>query len=262
MSDGFPGEISIIPLNSEKYISFTKTVDETAKNFRERIRLRFIDSLRFMASSLDYLASTLPSDEKKILKSECADLSDEQRILLERKGVFCYDYVDSWDKLNEESLPPKKAFYSQLTNEDISDDEYAFAQKIWSKFNINDLGEHSDLYLKTDVLLLADVFENFRKTCKKIYELDPSNYYTAPGLSFDAMLRYTRVELELLTDVDMLLFVERGIRGGISQCSKRHAVSNNKYMENYDATKESSYIMYLVMNIRFCPYANNYMDIQ
>lgn len=201
LGSGFDGDISIIPLNAEKYISFTKTANSSADKYHEFVKLRFIDSFRFMASSLDYLSSILPSGEKKILRSEYMDLSADQLRLLERKGVFCYDYVDSWEKLSETSLPPKQSFYSTLTDQDISDDDYDFAKEIWSKFNIKTLGEYSDLYLKTDVLLLADVFENFRKTCKAIYHLDPSNYYTAPGLSFDAMLRFTKVKLELLKDI-------------------------------------------------------------
>lgn len=248
LATGFEGDISIIPLNAEKYISFTKTVNGTSDKMTEAIKLRFIDSIRFMASSLDYLSSLIPSDKKKILKSECKNLDSEQLRLLERKGIFCYDYVDSWEKLDETSLPSKDDFYSKLTNQAISEEDYQFAQEVWRKFNIMSLGEYSDLYLKTDVLLLADVFENFRKTCKDIYKLDPANYFTAPGLSFDAMLKYTGVKLELLTDVDMLLFIERGIRGGISQCSKRYATANNKYMDNYDSTKESNYLMYLDAN--------------
>lgn len=248
LANGFEGDMQIIPINAEKYISFSKSVKGTAQPFMEEIKLRFIDSFRFMASSLDYLSSLIPSEKKKILRSECKSLSEEQLQLLERKGVFCYDYVDSWEKLDDLSLPPMKAFYSTLIDSPISDDDYNFAKKVWQKFNIKNLAEYSDLYLKTDVLLLADVFENFRVTCRDIYKLDPANYYTAPGLSFDAMLRYTKVQLELLTDVDMLMFVERGIRGGISQCSKRYVHANNKYMDDYNENEKSSYLMYLDAN--------------
>lgn len=213
------------------------------------IKLKFIDSFRFMASSLDKLSCLIPSEKKTLLRNEFNDASEEQIHLLERKGVFCYDYVDCWQKLDETELPPKEAFFSQLTNEAITDEQYAFANEVWQKFNIQTLGQYADLYLRVDVCLLAIVFENFRETCIKLYKLDPANYYTAPGLSFDAMLKYTKAELGLITDVDMLLFVERGIRGGISQCSKRYAAANNKYMgESFNPEKKSSYIMYFDCN--------------
>lgn len=148
--------------------------------------------------------------------------------------------------MNETSLPTKAQFYSELNDEEIKDEEYEFACKIWEKFGIQTLGDYSELYLKTDVLLLADVFENFRDICHKIYKLDPAHYYTSPGLSFDAMLKYTNIKIELLTDVEMLMFVERGIRGGISQCSKRFVRANNKYMkEDFNPNEKSNFLMYL-----------------
>ncbi|XP_055308224.1 uncharacterized protein LOC129572305 [Sitodiplosis mosellana] len=242
---GFPGELRVISINKEKYISFIKTAADSSNKFNCMIKFKFIDSFRFMASSLDRLSSLIPSDKKTLLRNEFKDISDEQMQLLERKWVFCYDYVDSWERLEETELPSKEAFYSKLTDEKVSDKDYAFATEVWNKFNVKTLGEYADLYLKVDVCLLAIVFENFRETCHQIYKLDPANYYTSPGLSFDAMLRYTKVELSLLTDVDMLLFVERGIRGGISQCSKRHVEANNKYMETFDKEKESTHITYI-----------------
>lgn len=210
LATGFKGEIKIIPINSEKYISFIKTVADSSDKHEETVKFKFIDSFRFMPSSLDYLSSLIPSEKKSILRNEFKNFSDEQLHLLERKGVFCYDYVDSWSKLEETALPHKDAFYSSLTNEHISEKEYEFAVNVWEKFNIKTLGEYADLYLKVDVCLLAIVFENFRQTCSQIYKLDAANYYTIPGLSYDAMLKYTNIEIELLKDVDMLLFVERG----------------------------------------------------
>ena len=108
--------------------------------------------------------------------------------------------------------------------------------------------EYHDLYLKSDVLLLADVFESFRKTCQKNYKFDPAWYYTAPGLSYDAMLKTTRVSLDLLTDIDMAMMIEKGIRGGVSMITTRHSEANNKYMGNYDPKKPSKYIQYLGAN--------------
>lgn len=244
-----PGKVNIIPCNDEKYISFTKVIPNTCgDDFGKSIQLRFIDSFRFMASSLDYLSSLLPAQEKKILQSVCKELTPEQIQLLQRKGVFCYDYIDSLDRLNETTLPSKEMFYNKLNDNHITDAEYEFAKKVWNTFKIKTLGDYSDLYMKTDILLLADVFENFRQTCYNIYKLDPAHYYTAPGLSFDAMLKYTKVKIDLFTDIDMLLFIERGIRGGISQCSKRYSKANHKYMIDYDSTQDTKYLVYLDAN--------------
>lgn len=242
LSSGFDGQISVIPINEQRYISFTKTVPSVRiKNYTQFIRFRFIDSLRFMASSLDQLASLLPFEKKKILKKEHSKygMSEEQIKMLSRKGILCYDYIDSWEKLNQTSIPLKSQFHSKLYDSDISDDNYAFVEQVWGEFNIGTLGQYTDLYLKTDVLLLADVFENFRATCYEIYKLDPAHYYTSPGLSFDAMLKYTKVEIELITDIDMFLMIEKGVRGGLSQCSKRYSKANNKYMEDFDQSSEN-----------------------
>ena len=169
-------------------------------------------------------------------------------LLLARKGVYPYDYVTSIDKFKETKLPPKEAFYSKLTDEEISDEDYQHALNVWSTFKCQTIQDYHDLYLKTDVLLLADVFENFRKTSLKYYKLDPCHYYTVPGLAWDACLKVTKQELQLLTDYDMLMMFEKGIRGRITHISKRYAEANNKYMKDFDKTKPSTFIPYLDAN--------------
>ena len=203
--------------------------------------LAFIDSFQFMSSSLGNLAKNLP-DNKYIHTSEA--FQGEKLALMKAKGVYPYDYMDAEEKFAEKKLPNKEDFYSLLTDEDISDEEYRHAQKVWDTFGIENMGQYHDLYRKSDVLLLADVFENFREINLTNSGLDPCHYVSSPGLSWDAMLKMTKVNLDLISDVDMQLFIEKGMRGGISYIAHRHAQANNKYMKNYDQEAESSYIMY------------------
>ncbi|XP_057322580.1 uncharacterized protein LOC130665964 [Microplitis mediator] len=235
------GKINLLPINKERYLSFTKSIKNTS------VILRFIDSFKFMASSLEKLASFLGDDEKQITKLHFTD--PEQFKLVTRKGAFPYEYISSINKLNDKQLPDQVLFFSKLSKGGISDQHYTFAQLICSKFNISTLGEYSDLYLKTKVLLLADVFENFRQNCFTTYNLDALHYYSAPDLSYDAMLKHTGVELQLLTDPEMVLFIENGIRGGVSQCTNRYAAANNRYMgKEFDPKKTESYLMYYSVN--------------
>ena len=157
--------------------------------------------------------------------------------------------MDSIERFKENKLPPKESFYSSLNDKNISDEDYTHAKKVWDAFKMKNLKDYHELYNKTDVLLLADVFENFRDICMKIYKLDPAHYFTAPGLSWDACLKMTGVKLELLMDVDMLLMVEEGIRGGLSMVSKRFSKANNKYMgDKFNPSEPSKYIQYLDAN--------------
>ena len=169
-------------------------------------------------------------------------------ILLLRKGVYPYEYMDSWEKFNESSLPSKKDFYSNLNIEDIDDVDYSHGNNVFEGFKLENLGDYHDLYVQSDTLLLADVFENFRDMCLEEYELDPAHFLSLPGLAWQACLKKTGVELELLTDYDMLLMVEEGIRGGICHSIHRYAKANNKYMKNYNNNEESSYTQYLDPN--------------
>ena len=179
-----------------------------------------------MASSLDKLSSNLKIDQFVNLKKY---YSGNQLSHLLRKGVYQDNYVDCIQKLDETSLPPKQAFYSKLTGEGITDENYQHAHTVWKEFNIESMMDYHNLYNLSDVLLLADVFKNFRNICMNHYGLDPAWYYSAPGLAWDAALKITKVLLELLSDPDMLLMIDSGIRGGIATISHRHAKANNTY---------------------------------
>lgn len=168
--------------------------------------------------------------------------------LLLRKGVYPYDYMDSFERLQETQLPPKEVFFSTLTGEHISEEDYDHAQRVWEAFGCKTMRDYHDLYLETDVILLTDVFENFRKICMEHYGLDPAHYYTAPGLAYDAALKVSGIKLELLTDPDMMLMVEKGIRGGLTMVSQRYARANNPYMQDFDPSKPTNYLMYLDAN--------------
>jgi len=198
-----------------------------------------------MSSSLSNLVNNLPNEAFKYIGEE---FQDEQLSLMKKKGVYPYDYMDSFKKFEDNRLPKKEDFFSLMNNEHITDEEYQHAQNVWKKFGLSLMGEYHDLYLKSDILLLADVFENFRKACQQYYELDPAHYFTTPGLSWDAMLKMTNTELELMSDVDMFQFIEKGMRGGISYIANRYGKANNKYMKEYDEKASSKYIMYLDAN--------------
>ncbi|CAH3033769.1 unnamed protein product, partial [Porites lobata] len=202
------------------------------------------NSFKFLQTSLVNLVSNLQPDDFHNTKQVFKKNVD----LLTCKGVYPYDYVSSLEKLSETQLPPKEECYSKLNDEDITEDDYQHANNVWDSFKCKSLRDYHDLYLKTDVLLLADVFENFRKTCLKHYKLDPAHYYTSPGLAWDACLKETGQELHLLNDYDMLMMIEKGIRGGITHISKRYAEANNKYMKSYNPDEESTFIQYLDAN--------------
>ena len=245
------GDIKCIPNNEEKYISFSKDIIvgeyENKKGEKVKIKheIRFLDSFKFMASSLESLVGNLGLEKLKETKKEFGEKAE----LLSRKGIYPYDYMNSIKKFSEETLPTKEKFFSKLNDCGVSDEDFDHAQRIWKELGIKELGEYHDLYLKSDVLLLADVFEEFRNVCLENYSLDPAWYYTSPGLSWDALLKYSGVKLELLTDPDMLLMFEKGIRGEISMIPNRFGKANNKYMgDTFDPSQPSKFITYLDAN--------------
>ena len=174
----------------------------------------FIDNLRSILASLSCLLDDLSEINKNISLIELSEKfpniyqfcnrDPSQFSLLLRKVVYPYEYMDCWEKFNGTKLPDKESFYSELNKEGITDEDYVHAQKVWDVFEIKNLGEYHDLYVQSDAILLAEVYENFRDKCIEIYQLDPAHFLSAPGLAWQACLKKTGVELELLTDNDML----------------------------------------------------------
>ena len=228
-------DINVLHNNMEKYMAFMLGR-----------HLSFLDSFQFISSSLDKLVSNLPDDAFKFTSQMFK--KDKKLKLMKKKGIYPYDYIDGFEKFNNTELPSKNDFYSLLNNEHITGEQYQDAQSVWKILKLKSMADYHDLYLGSDVLLLADVFENFRKTCMLYYKLDPCNYFTSPGLSWDAMLKMTEIKLELMTDIDMFQFIEKGLSGGISYIANRYAKANNRYMKNYVENEPTKYIMYLDAN--------------
>ena len=244
--------IECIPNNEEKYITFTKTIitgqytNKKGESKNKTFKIVFKDSLKFMSSSLGALVNNLP---KNGFKNISKYYTPEEVELIKQKGFYPYEYMDTEEKFNDTKLPPQEAFYSKLSGKGITEKNYKHACNVWNTFKMKTFKDYHKLYNETDVLLLADVFENFRNLCLKIYGLDPVYYYTAPGLAWDACLKMTNINLELLSDPNMLLMFEKGIRGGISIISNRYGEANNKYMGNrFNKNKLSKYLMYLDAN--------------
>lgn len=231
------GLIEVIPTTTETFISFSKKIGS--------IKLRFLDSFRFTGSSLLKLVQQLKLadfyETKKLVPQDKIDL-------VLRKGIYCYDYIDDVRKFEEDCLPPKDCFDNRLNETKISQQDYEHACKVWQEFNMKTLGQYHDLYLTLDTTLLCDVFEQFRLTCFNAYGLDALHCYTSPGLTWQAMLKKTKVNIELMTDSNMFLMIQSGIRGGITQAINRNCTANNKYLKDYDSTKPSVYLGYYDAN--------------
>ena len=209
------------------------------KKCMERKKIRFnCEFVEFKNDRLNYKCKECKKSYAKLINEsikhfpalyEFCNVDLDKFFLLLKKDISPYEYMDSWEKFNKNTIPPKEAFYSELNLDGISDADYEHVKKVWEAFEIKNLGEYHDLYVQCDTFLLSDVFENFRNKCIEIYELDPAHFLSAPGLAWQACLKKTKVELELLTDIDMLLMVEKGTRGGICQAIHRYAKANNKY---------------------------------
>ena len=200
----------------------------------------------------------------KYLTEDSKNSGSKNLELIKQKGAYPYEYINSFKRLNEKKLPDKESFYRSTkdgtANDDDDDDdgkkldghindrEYLSCKKIWEVFDIKNIGNYYNHYLRKDVLLLDDVSEKFIDTCLKFYGLDLCHFFGSAGLSWDAMLKTTGVKFEKISNIDMYLFIEKGLKGGISYIAKRYAKVNNKYMKNYDPTKPLKFITHLDMN--------------
>ena len=265
LTEEFRSEIHCIPEDKEKYKTFSIPIMyRTVKDYEIPYNLRFIDSNNFMMDLLDTHVNNLSelyvcncsnkSNQQKTLKNKFPNTyhlvkdNIDKFILLLKKGVYPYEYMNDWKKFEETELPSNNEFYSNLNLRNISKEDIKHAQNVWNTFNIKNIGEYHDLYVQSDTTQLADTFEQFRTVCLKEYKLDPAYFCTTPGLAIEACLKLTHVKLELLADIDMVLMFEKGIRGGLSQAIQRYATANNKYMPNYNLKQISAYLMYVDAN--------------
>ena len=220
-------KISCIPNNMEKYISFSLD------------NLRIINSVQFLNESLDTLVNNLAKQGGSRFKNLSKHFPrEEERDLLLRKGVYPYDHMSSWDRFSDKSLPPMSAFYNKLNESHISEADYAHAQNIWTAFQISDMGRYHNLYQLCDVLLLADVFENFRDLCLTSYHLDPAHFYTSPGLAWESMLKREK-EGDLTQSYDKTPYTNRKFEN--QRTTRTNATKNFDYTTIADRLRTVSW---------------------
>jgi hypothetical protein len=227
-------DINVIPNSFEKFMSFSIG------------NLKFIDSFQFMSSSLEKLTENLYDGQDRFKHfHNVKKFFPEHLDLVCQKGYFPYEWLDSLEKLSYKGVPPREAFDNALGKSKLNDKEYEHVQAVYRRLDIQEFQDYMLTYLKTDVLLLADIFTSFRQTCISYYQLDPANYLSAPSLAWDAMMLKTGIELDQITDLKTLDFIERMKRGGLCFVgSKRQVRANNKYLKDFDPNKPSTFIMY------------------
>ena len=211
------GDIRLTPLNGEKYLSFQVG------------NLRFIDSFQFLSTSLENLVLLLLKSGGEKFAHTIKHLGNHDFIFA--KCVYPYSYMTGPEKFGETQLPPIEAFHNTLDDQALSQEDYSRAQQIWAHYNMKILQNYHDHYLLSDVLLLADVFQNFRYTIYEQHHLDPLHFISLPSLAWASALKYTHAKLDLITDPDMYLMVENNMWGGIATISHRHAQTQIISME-------------------------------
>lgn len=231
-------KIDVIPLTTQKYM--TTSIGS----------LMFIDSCNFLQLSLDKLAGNLPDKQKKITMKRMKDLgfNKTQVKLMMKKGLYPYEYIDTVEKFKQTEPPPQSAFYNNLKQKGLSDDDYKHFLKVWEVTKCKTFGDYHNIYMTLDTCLLADVFEAFRDLMLDKYKLDPAYYFSTPHLAMDCMLKSTGIEMDLISEEDTYKWLEKGINGGLSFIGTRYSKANNKYMKDYDKSKPSKYILYTDAN--------------
>ena len=224
-------DVPVIAVSSEKYMSF------------QMAKAKFIDSYQFLSTSLENLVEILMASGGQACFPHTTRYMGSDPILYQ-KGVYPYAYMTSADRFEETSLPPRDCFFNDLTDEPLPEADYARAQMTWERFGIRNLREYTEHYLLSDVLLLADVFENFRKNIYQEHGLECLSYFSLPGLAWDMALKLTKIELHLLSDPDMYLMIENAMRGGISCVSHRLATADI----DHDLDLDTDFLCYLDQN--------------
>lgn len=212
-------KLGALPYNTEKF----RTIEINSFHLK--------DSLSFLNAPLGELMSNLVKNKNHtfpILDQLGLYEANEtvKKEMLLRKGIYPYEYVTSIKKLRKtHKIPAKKHFYSTLTNSNVSDEDYKHAKKVFKTFKCKNMVEYTELYCATDVGILAEVVTEFRVLIRLNFKLDCCHYISTPQLAFDCMLKQTKVEIELLTDADQIMFIEQNIRGGVSFINTRHCVA-------------------------------------
>lgn len=224
----------------------------------------FKDSFNFLSTSLEKLCSNLKTKAKgeirnlpqvfphlyRYFKSRFPHLPLSAFNLLSNKSHYPFEHMSSFENFSETSLPSRQSFYSTVSMKTITEEEYEFAQKVWRTFGCRTMRDYHNLYVSCDTFILADVFENFRSMSERIYDLDPVNFSTAPGLSWMAALKHSKVELDILTDIEMALFIDRSLLGGYSAVVNPVGQANNEYLgpAHYNPDLPKKYILLLDCN--------------
>ncbi len=233
-------DVQIIPRSEEEYTSINKKV-------AQKFSIKFVDSYRFVSTSLRMLVENMPTSQLFHTRRYYPD--PEKFEMASQKNYFPYEYLDNTEKLKDRQLPPKEAFYSSLTKSHISETEYAFAQRAWQVMGCETLADYLLEYNIIDVLLLADVFQAFRRLILETYKLDPCYYISLPSLSQDAFLKLTKTEIDLLSDRDMHLMISKAIRGGLTNTICRYREANTTAIpESFDHNKPPSSLLYIDCN--------------